>query len=171
MIKRNKKILSVIMMFIVLLYIFYSYPRYFEESYIGLEYRLGDSEYQREVSVEIKGWYRRRIFRSDNFKGSMTIDDKTLYSVELDIGKDETNLFGREEDTSRYRSFGAIASTKMFEEFTILVYERAGNHQAWSWSSEDGLMISVPADNRERALDLSKRLIGNQLGEGDVVLE
>lgn len=57
----------------------------------------------------------------------------------------------------------------MFEEFTILVHERDGDH-AWSWSCEDGLMISFPAVNRESALNLSKKLIENQLG-GDVVLE
>ncbi|MCC5908832.1 MAG: hypothetical protein JJT76_00095 [Clostridiaceae bacterium] len=59
MYKANKKMVYTMAILIVLIYIFYSFPRYFEGSYIGLEYRLGDSDYQREVPIKIKGWYRR----------------------------------------------------------------------------------------------------------------
>lgn len=158
----NKRIIYAAIMSILVFYAYYRLPQKFESNLKGLEYRLGDEGYSKEVSISFEGWYTRKIFSSDTFQGSMTIGDIKLTQLRLSIKKSGETIIGISERTSDYESFGIIYSTDKFKEFTIAVLEK-GEHGGGTWSSKDGLMISAPTDNRENALTISKKLMKEKL--------
>lgn len=163
---RNKSFFYVAIFLVLVFYAYYSIPRKFESNLKGIEYRLGDESYSKEVSISFEGWYRRKIFSSDTFQGSMTIGDTKLTQLKLSIKKNGDTIIGINKKTSDYESFGVLYSTDRFQEFTIAILEKEGNGGG-SWGSKDGLMISAPTDNREDAFVISKKLMKERLEDSE----
>ncbi|KAB3531053.1 hypothetical protein F8154_13335 [Alkaliphilus pronyensis] len=168
MFKRNKKILFLVGLVILAFYIYCIFPRNIEKNLVGIEYRLGDSSYKKEVLVTIEGQYSRKLFSSDYFEGSMTIGDVKLTQLQLYIKKSGEVLLGKKDGSSEYESYGAIYTKSRFEELTINIFEDEEKGKG-SWNSKNGLMISAPAKNRDEALTLSNNLMKSILGKDTVL--
>lgn len=157
-----KRIVIVMIILILGLYVYYTYPRRFEKEHVGIEYRFGDNEYQKEVSIKIDGWYTKKIFSSDIFQGSIMIDNLKLSKVKLKLKERILGFCGINEDVNEPVTYGTLYPGDKFEELTICVYEPRENTSGKHWSGSDGLMISAPAVDRNEALKLSQKLINEE---------
>lgn len=158
MIKNCKRIFFIVIILAIIFYVYYTFPRRLEKNYNAIEYRLSDDGYQREVFIQIDGWYTRKIFSSNYFQGSMTIDNTKFSKLKLYTQK-RWPLFGFNENTCEYDSYGIIYSGNRLEEFIIHVYEEGDE----PGSKQYGLTISAPSANRKEAITLHNRLVKNIL--------
>lgn len=63
-----------------------------------------------------------------------------------------------DESLGEYRVYGNMISRNIKDSFTINVWG-AVNSGGNTWSSNNGLMVSGPANNRNEALDISNKLM------------
>lgn len=147
----------------IALYIYYAYPRKINETYHGIQYKLGDSEHKEDVTIKINGWITKKLILKDRFEGAIVINEKEISKLKLDIDNSREWLLGYNKEISEFESFGAIYIKGIFEEFTICVFEKGEESGSSGWSSKDGFMISVPAKSRDEALEISQKLVKNDL--------
>jgi len=63
--------------------------------------------------------------------------------------------------------YGMIYIEGMFEKLTIQIHER-DSYGVYSWSGENGWIVSAPSNNRAEAVDVSNELMG-KLYKGMVI--
>ncbi|MPN04255.1 hypothetical protein SDC9_151491 [bioreactor metagenome] len=158
--KYSKKLIF----YIVILFIsgvIYFYPREISKDFNGIMYRLGYTNYLENVKVSIQGNISKGLLKGDKFEGAIQIGDKKLTKISMrfdDFGRG--NLFYYDESVGDYKSYGDLISNNMKDQFTIIVLEENEEKSgSSSWSSKDGLMISVLASSRNEALDISNKLM------------
>lgn len=149
----NKNILKLVLG-IIILYIVLSLPRKYEDEINAVIFKNGDREYEKEIVIKINGYKSNKLFMSDKFKGKLTIDNKEYNAVELKLGTHQV-LIGRDNNKGDFYTIGDILIDNDMSTLTI------NYHVNGSWSREDGLVISGPANNRKEALIITKKLYNN----------
>ncbi|WP_427339642.1 hypothetical protein [Caloranaerobacter sp. DY30410] len=159
---KYQKIILACLIIVIAFYVFYTFPRKYNIVFQGIKYRLGDTLYQEDIEVRIKGWYTKKIFSGNQFKGEICLGDEKLLNVNLELNKYNSDiLMGYKEEIDEFRMYGKIYLSNTLDKITILLFEPddKGDYSKGHWSSKNGFMISAPAESREEAISLSKELI------------
>ena len=155
--KNHKIILLIVLIFIIGIYLFYVYPRQINITYNAIEYQIGNTQIEKPVKINIDGFYYNKILSKDTFGGIITINDKKLIANNLLINENGQILSIADSNSGLTSSYGAIFASNKLNSLTICVYDNRG------WSSNDGLMLSAPCNNRAGALAVSNRLLRNYI--------
>ncbi|MGP4072711.1 hypothetical protein ACTWQB_09170 [Piscibacillus sp. B03] len=144
--------------------IWYTQPQQFDKTVEGVHFQLGNLEAEELVEVEIDGEITRTIAGGALFEGKYTVEGT---KIELPGEENVEAYIDYRKSNGQYGTFfyydsdigspGQIFIRDDFEQFVITRY------QDHSWSSEDGWIISAPAQGREEALDLARELTGYEL--------
>lgn len=162
--KHWKRYIYILAFLLLVLFFIYFFPKKLNKDYNGIRYRLGSSEQVEDVELNIDGYLSKGLFKGDRFKGTITIGDKKLSKLDMRFDRrGSTVLFYYDDKTGDYTAYGTIFTNDMKKEFTITVLEKDDQEGQKLWSGKDGLMISVPANNREKALALSNKLMEDVL--------
>lgn len=141
----------------------YFCPRKFNKEYRGVVYRLGDNAYSENIKISFDGYLSKRLFKGDKFQGVIIIGDKKLIKVNMQFdSSDRAHIEYYDESLSMYNDYGDIVSSNIKGRFTICVLEADKNNSGSTWSIENGLMVSAPANSRSEALDISKSILGDK---------
>lgn len=132
----------------------------------GVQCRLGDIEYSEDVSITVKGEYKRYLLKNDKFEGSITIRpydltyELPLFPITFTGGTGNVNYGGSIKGKLVMKHLGFISNTPDFEQLFIGVHEpiMGGENGRSSWTGENGLFICAPAENREQALKVANFL-------------
>lgn len=168
--KRLKRsILYLIILAIPLAGLVYTFPRNTVVVLPGIEYRLGEPEDFRSVSIKLEGTFQRRFLDKNRFRGTAYIGGQTLRDVDVTLNPDGALMMVRNVETEKIERFGAIYSEGELERFTIAVLEPVIFFGQVSeekfWDTDSGMMISVPAETREEALRISNEIMAHLLDE------
>jgi hypothetical protein len=134
-------------------YQIYSYPLKINYTFMSLMFQLGNEANTKKVPIEIKGTYARRLFESDVFNGTVTIDNKRFSGESVRISSATKEFYGLNDGFVQY---GRMYTDDNFESFNIWIYDKVENSISFKW--DNGYMISYPAENREEALEVTNKL-------------
>ncbi len=157
------KIVLIYIILVIALYFYYTFPREINETYHGIQYKLGDSKYEESIIIKVNGWVYKKLILKSYFQGSMTIDEKEISKLKLRFDNNAEWMIGFNDEIGEFESFGSIYIKGRFDEFTICVFEKGEKPGQKGWNSNDGFMISFPAKNRAEALEISQKLMENDL--------
>lgn len=161
--KNYKRLIFYIFILLILSTVIYFYPKKFNKEYNGVIYRLGDSSYSENIKISFDGYLSKRLFKGDKFQGTINIGDKKFDKVFMEFsnrGDALVQYYG--ESLGEYMVYGNMYSVNIKDRFTINVWE-AVNSGGYTWSSNNGLMVSAPANSRSEAVDISNKLMKNIL--------
>ena len=145
------------------------WPREFIKDFNGVKYQLGpdNKTYSESVKISFNGVFKKCYFGllDDRFIGYITIDGTDIKEDEefnLSFGEEKEAIlahtyFVKSEKAMLTSSYGRLHIDEGFEEFTIELYTGEPNNKRFN--SFDGFMISAPAENRDEALLISKKLV------------
>lgn len=150
----NKYRYILIIYILVVAYLLTWIPKEFIYSFTGVKYRLNSDVLMEEATISFDGTIIKPLLGGRTYRGTITVNDIEYNIVELEFDKFNSAHIVYFEDYGAIRSFGTIFFDKSFESFTIKIFEKKGGN-ASGWSSEDGLMITAPATNREKAIELA----------------
>lgn len=168
--KKVKTIISaaVAVIAIVAAVIWFLYPKPILTEVKGVQYQLGDAnpDYTENVTILIDGEFIRNLNGIRNFYGTVSIEGETLPVSEdrrdLNISFDKDGRGAMEYNDinsgKQYYLYGDLFIEGNFEKLTIAKYEDT-SEAGRGWSSEDGIVISGPADNRQQGLEISEKLM------------
>lgn len=134
----------------------------------GLECRIGQNEYQKKVTIQIEGTYKKYLFQEDEFIGMITVSgydfSKKGEFVEFKVfdGIGQITYFGVDEGKPYLETLGGIAFSPKFKEVLLYILEPVQADMK-EWSAEDGLFIAAPAKDCTSALELAKELSQHSL--------
>jgi hypothetical protein len=124
--------------------------------------------------MHIDGKLRNHLFGDKKFEGTVKFEGETVPRISKDRGDLEfwyengvgtINSFGLTDENGVLMPdiyhYGIVYINNDFTQFTIKVFDRETEDDQGSWSIENGLMITAPADDREEAQELSDKLIKN----------
>ncbi|MCL6458255.1 MAG: hypothetical protein K6T85_09645 [Gorillibacterium sp.] len=154
---------------VLVLFLWYIYSKPYTLQVQGIQCQLGEThqDYVEPVTITINGTVQKRLNGSQIFKGMIEIEGEGLPHLE-DQKKVLINIDKRgrgtifdyyfDQDAPGPFSYDSIFIDDKFESLTILVKKevKAG---AYSWTSDDGIIIAAPAINREEAVALSEKLM------------
>lgn len=128
----------------------------------GVQYRLGDEEYSEDVTITIKGVYKRYLFKDDKFEGTLAISlydltsELPLFPITFSDGIGYVLYGGNIKGRPVHEPLGFISCTPDFDKLLLSVSEPiiGSKRSGSSWTSENGLLICAPAENREQALNI-----------------
>ena len=156
----NLVLLMLLSVFVIVIVIAsYNYNRSYNIQYLsdGIKYQSNNLDEVKPVKVEIKGVFLKNGFGTDiSFQGDIIIDGIKSYGA----GHSNVFAFSRQMmsfiENEKFKGF-IFASDKM-KEITITL-DRTDNSKEEGYSFFNGLLISAPCKNREKAVDISNRLI------------
>jgi hypothetical protein len=168
---KGKIIISAI--FVIAIFIAWNfYPKNYKETLNGVYYQLGNNDVTENIKMHIDGKLRNHLFGDKKFEGKVKFEGEMVPSISKDRGDLEfwyekgvgtINSFGRTDENGvlvpDIYHYGIVYINNDFTQFTIKVFYRNTDDDQGSWSKENGLMITVPADNRQEAQELSDKLI------------
>ncbi|WP_134340038.1 hypothetical protein [Filobacillus milosensis] len=144
--------------------IWYTTPRDVNQTIEGIQFQLGEESVEKPVTIKINGELSRSLSGGGIYGGKFVITGEDVQIPSEDSGvtidyRGQKNgiLLYRNYQPGRHETVGTIVVNNQFEEIAIMLY----NHG--SWSSEDGQIISAPANNRKEALELARELTGYEL--------
>jgi|GEM_PF-560747 len=176
----RKKIISIVLsiwvLMIVISVVLLFLPRTIHLDDVGVKYRLGEDNRGSEQTVHIKMDGKRYLTTSGDyiFRGTIDIEGESF-----PIPEDQKSLeirFHKGYGSMAYINFGngktgiflygTLFVDRAFSKLTIAISEEhsSGEQNSKRWSSEDGLMLSMPATNRSEAIQLSNELMETYLG-------
>lgn len=147
--------------FIFILFIIYLLSWQPKECYYtfeGVLYRLNDNGIIKETSISFDGKEIKPIFGRVRYFGSIIIDDEKYNIFEKKFDKYNSTKLYYFTDSMSFGILGEIYFNNSFERFTMTLYEKTGPN-SHGWGTDDGLMISAPATNREEALIITNELM------------
>jgi hypothetical protein len=156
-IKNRKVILLIVLFCIIGLYIFYSFPWPVNKTYDAVEYQAGNMQVEKPVKVSIDGYYYKKIILRDKFTGTVIIDGDKFKISKLVVDSNGELLYGFNESTGSYYSYGVIYVNKGMNKITICIDKNSG------WNSGDGYIISAPSKSRAEALNITNDLLSKYL--------
>jgi hypothetical protein len=131
-------------------YISYNQPREIDQKFNGIKYQVGNPQSAEPINIEIKGKYEKELFvKGVHFDGTIKIGDKVFPLSPT--GFIEYMILDLE-------SYGILYISDKFELLTIEVLEPTVNG-GYSWSGQNGWLISAPSDNRKEAVEISNKLM------------
>jgi hypothetical protein len=168
--KRTKIIIFIIFIAIAASYIVYTYPKHLTKEFDGILYRLGDSdkEYASKVKVTFSGVYSKNFIFGNNFKGDIFINGSKVDVNEVKFDKYNRGILGRyyNENTGENVLLSMIIMDSNFNKFTIAVddlHSKTEDSESYTWSTNEGLVITAPAKNRSEALNITKEIFSKYL--------
>lgn len=140
-----------------------------EYSYNGIKYQAGNLDYAEPISIIIKGVYTKERSSGDIiFKGDILVNGEM--SVNGNDG--DKYVFNNESSNHtiiRWGDFrGDLFISDMFKEISIDILE-PNNKGGYSFSYNNGWIISAPCNNRSEAVGISNKLIQKLVN--DVVIK
>lgn len=144
--------ISIIVICVIAIAIYYTFPKIINVTLNGVSYKINNKQQQEKVTIKINGSYGKRILMKDLFIGSITIGDLRCDGVEISVGDNSRSywLSYIDKNTKHVKTYGEIFTDNTFSKFTISVVGEVG---------EDGIMISAPAKDRVDAVKISNELI------------
>lgn len=132
----------------------------------GVQCRFGDVEYSEDVSITVKGEYKRYLLKNDKFEGTIAIRpydltyELPLFPITFTGGIGNLYYGGFVKGSPVMKSLGFISCTPDFDKLFIGVNEpiMGGENGRSSWNGANGLFICAPAENREQALKVANFL-------------
>jgi hypothetical protein len=167
-----RKIVITALLSLVIFSIWYFYPKHYNETLEGVYYQLGDEKVFENIRLHIDGELRNHISGEKTFEGTVEFEGTSIPKIPED--RSELILYiegGYGQIVSHFRAgfngkaipdiyqYGSVYTNNDFTQFTIAVYSRDPEGEHVSWSGKDGLMITVPAENRKEAIELSDKLM------------
>lgn len=165
--KKGYKIgIGIVITFLIAGYFYYTFPQKVNLTYNGIKYKLGDlQEQQEQIKITINGYYYNKLFSKDFFKGSISIDnegypsDESYPRLKLLVGEQLQMISYLDwEGDGTYHTYGQTFIGENLDGLTICVQNEQNG-----WNSEDGFMVSAPAENRVEALEISNKLMNSVL--------
>lgn len=124
----------------------------------GYFWQIGRPDFPDEIrQVSVHGWYLNYLFRPDIYHGDLMIEGIPLTQIPGSLNartpvRDGALFYASDQyDLSCLGSFAGVLPG--MEEFVIRLFNDDG-----SWTGQDGLMLTVPAADREEAVDRAKSL-------------
>ncbi|WP_096153279.1 MULTISPECIES: hypothetical protein [Bacillus] len=158
-----KKIVSILLVLFAVSAFWYTYPKKINKTYEGIYFQFGseNSGFEEEITVEINGKYKKRIFGGDIFTGSLKIGETFIPYEKLIFGEIWGGAFMNRStfsiDPENEISYGLFFANQDLSEISIAVHTWNQSSSS-SWNGGDGFMISAPATNRQEALAITNRL-------------
>ena len=149
-----------IIAYILLIYLLLNSDNSIDQTFIGTKYQLGHEEYIEKMEITFKGRYSNPIIGRKRFKGVVILDGEELL-IDLKFDKYNSTVLHALKKSGHIISIGHLYIEPDFNEFTICLFEKENGVS--SWNSESGFMFSTTASNRVAALNLSNKLMGNQI--------
>lgn len=177
----RKKIISIVLaiwvLMIVISVVLLFLPRTIHLDGVGVKYRLGGEDNREpEQTVHIKMDGKRYLTTSGDyiFKGTIDIEgepfpvpeDQKMLKIRFHKGYGSMEYIIFENGKTDIFLYGTLFVDRAFSKLTIAISEEdsSGEQNSKSWSSEDGLMLSMPATNRSEAIQLSNELMETYVG-------
>lgn len=167
----KRTLIFLILLAVVVIAIVFYFPKDVTINAQGIKYRLGNDALEQPIHVTIKGKVHRSLLGDRTFKGIVELEGEELpvpqnqRQLELKFYKE----FGaviiyayNDRGAPRFHSVGTIYFDKHFNNATIALLEPKENTGS-SWSAADGLMITVPATNRQEAVSKSNEIMGKYI--------
>jgi len=168
---KRTSIFLILLVAAVVLAVYVFYPKDVTINAQGIKYQLGNDALEQPIHVTIKGKVHRSLLGDRTFKGIVELEGEELpvpqnqRQLELKFYKE----FGaviiyayNDRGAPRFHSVGTIYFDKHFNNATIALLEKKDNTGS-SWSAADGLMITVPATNRQEAVSKSNEIMGKYI--------
>jgi hypothetical protein len=175
----KKKIIVSVIIIIVIFIGWYLFPKHYSETLQGVYYQLGDTEISENLTIHLDGKLQNYITGKKSFEGTIDFEtdgiqivpeDRTNLQLIINLGEQGTifsnHRNGKETILDLYM-VGAVYASEDFSEITIMVNSIDSKGNSGSWSGSDGYIISVPADTREEALNISEELIPHVKRQGN----
>ncbi|NMA49978.1 MAG: hypothetical protein GX947_09505 [Tissierellia bacterium] len=130
-----------------------------EYSYNGIKYQVGNLDYEEPINLEINGVYTKvRSSGEVLFKGDIIINGVKS----IGYGNDGNEYaFNNESNHNviKWDDFtGDVFISDKFKELSIDIL-RANGKEGYSFSYNDGWIISAPCNSRDEAVEISNKLI------------
>lgn len=159
--KKWSLVLGMVLVVISLVICIFPWRYKIDKTIRGVQCRIGDTEYSEDVTITVKGVYKRYLLKDDKFEGTLGISlyDLTfgLPLIPITFGGDIGNVIyvGFIKNNFVQKSLGFINCTPDFDKLFIGIHEpiMGGEDGRSSWTGENGLFISAPAENREQAIE------------------
>jgi hypothetical protein len=142
---------------LAVVYFFYRVPWGFHKEYQGIYYQLGKPDWSEKVAIVFDGYLQRGVWQDDVFDGKLTIGDKEMHVKLTFYEKSPIEL------TYIYNGnigmYGVMYAKDFKKGFAIWVTEDDNKDQNNGSSFGEGsYLIAAPADNRDEAVELTKKL-------------
>jgi len=175
----KKKIISIVLaiwvLMIVISVVLLFLPRTIHLDGVAVKYRLGEENRELEQTVHMKMDGKRYLTASGDyiFRGTIDIEgepfpvpeDQKILEIRFHKGYGPIEYIIFENGKTDIFLYGTLFVDRAFSKLTIAISEDSnGEENSKSWSSEDGLMLSMPATNRSEAIQLSNELMETYLG-------
>lgn len=129
----------------------------------GIESRLGNSEQDKDIVININGIYKKYLFKENYFEGVIWISnynniwdkDRGRLVFEGNSARVGQMIINNEGGFDDYY-FGELFINNNFEEVLFLVAEDSDGGKGWNGG--DGLYITAPVKNKEESIELAKKL-------------
>lgn len=151
---------GILFMFVVVvvlttwIYMSYTRPIDIQYRYSGIKYQIGDLQSAEPINIEIKGKFVKELFGNyGEFDGTIKVGETIFTDRPIGFNKYKMGSL-----TSSEGQYGMIFIGDKFENLTIEILEPNQNG-GYSWSGENGRMISAPCNDRKEAVEISNILI------------
>jgi len=143
----------------------------------GVQCRINDNNYIENVTINIKGDYKRYLFKNDTFNGTITLDNNefTLGDsyVTLEFNKNKSYLIYKNvvEGKATQYPLGTIYCSPNFKKLLICINEKTNsdsvdtNTKSYHWNAANGLFVSAPSLNRKQAIDIANELVESNVAD------
>lgn len=175
--RKNKAIILIILILLVIIAIcFLPWTHRINKTLSGFEKQLGNGEYNKKVTITVRGSYKQYILKNDKFEGSISsniygeIWNKSHGEIIFRDNIGYINYVGVDDNGfPRIEDFGMLICNSNVDEILVLAYQKIGNTNGWS--GEDGLYISAPAKNKEEVIKVAKKLSNNNAWLSNIIWE
>lgn len=167
----KRTLIFLILLAVVVIAVVFHLPKDVTINSQGIKYQLGNDALEQPIHVTIKGKVHRSLLGDRTFKGIVELEGEEMpvpqnqRQLELKFYKE----FGaviiyayNDRGAAKHHSVGTIYFDKHFNNATIALLEQKENTGS-SWSAADGLMITVPATNRQEAVNKSNEIMGKYI--------
>jgi hypothetical protein len=167
--------LGIILLALIGLVVYRTYPRTISLSLQGVEYKLGSPQQKvKPITLQLNGILVTSLLGKRKFDGTLNVLGSTIPNIgngeltEIDfepvIGGQIIYNDWKSQQPAQFFHFGVLYADGRFNEFTITEFQKEG--KGFGWDGGDGLIISVPAQTRVEALQISNELMKAQLLPG-----
>ena len=134
-------------------YMLYTSPIDFQYKYNGVKYQVSNLKGAELINIEVNGKYVKGLFgKYVDFDGTIKVGDK-IFTGPLRFNKYKMSSLELGNEF-----YGMIFISNMLEKITIEIHE-PNQSDDYSWSAENGWMISAPCDDRKEAVEISNTLM------------
>jgi len=168
--RRRRGWIIALSILLILCVCFLPQPRRVDMDVQAVRWRTGNAlEGASPTRVRIFGTYFDFLFFDDRFDGDIMIEGVDISRREnalTQITFDPTGYLIYTDENWHLKSTGFIVAKPGMREFMIGLYDRRENNAdgsgSGSWSGEDGTVITYPAQTREQAVEVTRRILDEQ---------